>query len=346
MLKRSRKFLFVFILLWAVATSALCHGFDDKAKIDPLARPWVHDRLVVGLVIGIVKDGQSQVIAYGETRKGSGTRPDGNTLYEIGSISKVFTGVLLSLLVEEHGVSLEDPLQKYLPPSVTVPVFAGGPITLEHLATHTSGLPRMPDNFNPADPLNPYADYTVAQMYAFLEGHKLGRPPGNYTYSNYGMGLLGHALAHRMGMTYEQLLKDRICKPLGMKETGITLNEAQQKRLAPPYTIALKPTENWDIPTLAGAGAIRSSVNDMIIFIRANLKKDRQPLTRAMQFAQKKATHHGRRSFHGPGLAPGPGREDPVAQWRHRRLSRLAGHCPGSRGRRGGTGQHRQHAAR
>jgi D-alanyl-D-alanine-carboxypeptidase/D-alanyl-D-alanine-endopeptidase len=288
MSKRPLQFLFTLMLLWAAAVPPLCHGFDDKAKIDPFARPWIHDKLVVGLVIGIVKDGQSQMIPYGETRKNSGIRPDGNTLYEIGSISKVFTGILLSLLVEAHEVSLEDPLQKFLPPSVTVPVFAKRPITLEHLATHTSGLPRMPDNFHPADPLNPYADYTVAQMYAFLKGYKLKRPPGKYAYSNYGMGLLGHVLAHYSGETYEQLLKDRICIPLGMKETGITLTEAQRKRLAPPYTIALNPTENWDIPTLAGAGAIRSSANDMIKFIRANLKNDRQPLTRAMAFARIK----------------------------------------------------------
>ena len=288
MLKGSLKFSFIFIFMWAAAVPPLCHGFDDKSKIDPFAHRWIHDRLVVGMVIGIVKDGQSHIIAYGETFKDSGIRPDGNTLYEIGSISKVFTCVLLSLLVETHAVTLEDPLQKHLPPRVTVPVFDGRPITLEHLATHTSGLPRMPDNFNPADPLNPYADYSVALMYAFLNEHRLERPPGKYEYSNYGMGLLGHVLARHSGMTYEQLLKDRICNPLGMKDTGITLNEAQKKRLAPPYTMALMPTENWDIPTLAGAGAIRSSVNDMIRFIRANLKNDRQPLSRAMRLARIK----------------------------------------------------------
>ena len=283
-----RPLLFVFMIIWAASAPGLSYGFADKTRIDPFARQLIQDRLAVGLVIGIVKDGQSQIIAYGETLKDSGIRPDGNTLYEIGSISKVFTGVLLSLLVKEHGVRLEDPLQKYLPPSVTVHVFDGRPITLVHLATHTSGLPRMPDNFNPADPLNPYADYTVALMYAFLRGYKLERGPGRYEYSNFGMGLLGHVLARHTGMTYEQLLKDRICNPLGMKDTGITLNEAQQHRLAPPYTMALIPTENWDIPTLAGAGAIRSSVNDVIKFIRANLKNDRQPLTGAMQFARIK----------------------------------------------------------
>jgi serine-type D-Ala-D-Ala carboxypeptidase/endopeptidase len=299
MRKRSWPFLFVFMLICAAVIPSASHGFDpavvatlaesaDKEKIDPFAYQLIKDQIVVGLVIGIVKDGQSQIITYGETIKGSGIAPDGDTLYEIGSVTKVFTGVLLASLIQSDDVNLTDPLQKYLPPSVTAPVADGKPITLEHLATHTSGLPRMPDNFKPADPLNPYADYTIEQMYLFLNGHVLRRPPGQYEYSNYAMGLLGHVLAHHKGMTYEQFLRDRISKPMGMKDTGITLNEDQQKRLTPPYNAALKPAENWDIPALAGAGAIRSSANDMIKFIMANLKKDHEPFSEALRLAQVK----------------------------------------------------------
>ncbi len=287
------------MMICAAAIPPASHGFDpaavatlakpaDREKIDPFAHQLIEDKIVVGLVIGIVKDGQSQIITYGETIKGSGIAPDGDTLYEIGSVTKVFTGILLASLIQSDDVNLTDPLQKYLPPSVTAPVADGKPITLEHLATHTSGLPRMPDNFKPVDPLNPYADYTVEQMYGFLNGYELRRPPGQYEYSNYAMGLLGHVLAHHKGMTYEELLLDRIAKPLGMKDSGITLNEDQQKRLAPPYNAALKPTENWDIPALAGAGAIRSSANDMIKFINANLKKDHKPFSKALRFAQVK----------------------------------------------------------
>ncbi len=270
------------------ALSTVSYGFDDQEKIDPFARQWIRDQLVVGLVVGIVKGEQTQVIPYGETIKGSGIPPDGDTLYEIGSISKVFTGVLLASLIQLDGLDLKDPLQKYLPTSATAPDYSGNPITLEHLATHTSGLPRMPDNFNPADPLNPYADYTVEKMVDFLSGYSPKRPPGQYEYSNYAMGLLGYVLARHTGASFEQLLKDRICKPLGMNDTGISLNQDQQKRLAPPYNAALNPVKNWDIPALAGAGAIRSSVNDMIKFIRANLEKKPEPPSKAMRFAQLK----------------------------------------------------------
>ena len=289
--KRRYGFLFALALIWAVAIPATARGVDDGEKIAPLARRWLQDRLVVGLAIGIVKEGQSRVLGYGETVKGSGITPDGDTLYEIGSISKLFTSVLLASLVQSGDVTLNDPLQRYVPPSVTVPVYGGEPITLEHLATHTSGLPRMPDNFNPADPLNPYADYTVERMYGFLKGYTLKRPPGRYEYSNYAMGLLGYVLADHIGTTYERLLKDRICKPLGMSDTGIVLNREQKKRLAPPYNAALKPVRNWDIPALAGAGGIRSSVKDMIKFIEANLEKGPKPPSKALRFAQVKRHH-------------------------------------------------------
>src|SRR5262245_66523377 len=112
-------------------------------------------------------------------------------------------------------MKLGDPVQQYLPASVRVPVADRTPITLEHLVTHTSGLPRLPDNFAPADASNPYADYTVTQMYAFLSGHKLRRPPEQWEYSNFAMGLLNHVLALHPGTTYEQLLTDRRGMRLG-----------------------------------------------------------------------------------------------------------------------------------
>ena len=283
-----RKFVIVFVVVFGTMSATAVYGLDLRGKIDPFARPMIDDQIAVGFVIGIVKDGQSQVMAYGETVKGSGIAPDGDTVYEIGSITKVFTGIVLADMLQNNTVHLKDSIQKYLPSSVTAPVFEGKPITLEHLATHTSGLPRMPDNFKPENPLNPYADYTLNRMYAFLNKHELCRSPGQYEYSNYAMGLLGHLLARGMGKPYEQLVVETICEPLDMKDTRITLNQMQKKRLAPPYDMALKPSLNWDIPALAGAGAIRSTVNDMIKFIKANLKQDDKPLTSALRLSHEK----------------------------------------------------------
>ncbi len=265
------------------------YGLDLQPKIDPFARPLIEDGIAVGFVIGIVKDGQTQVLAYGEKTKGSKVAPDADTVFEICSVSKVFTGILLSNMVQKGIVKLEDPVQEYLPAEVKMPIVGDMPITLEHLVTHTSGLPRDPDNFKPANPSNPYADYSESQMYEFLIGHKLRRPPGQLEYSNYGMALLGHLLAQKLGRTYEQCLVEHIYKPLGMQDTCITLNEDQRRRLASPYNSDLNLVSSMDVsPILAGAGGFRSTCNDMIKFIQANLKNDEKSFTQMLRMSHQK----------------------------------------------------------
>ena len=177
----------------------------------------VRSGLATGLVVGIVRDGTRQFYSAGTLRAGGTKKVDENTIFEIGSISKVFTTLLLAQMEEKRQVKLSDPAQKYLPPAVKMPSKNGTQITLEHLATHTSGLPRMPSIFDPADPQNPYADFTVQQMYDSLTGYTLVREIGGQaTYSNLGMGFLGHLLELRSGKSYEELIITRICKPLGM----------------------------------------------------------------------------------------------------------------------------------
>ena len=149
------------------------------------------------------------------------------------------------------------------------------------LATHTSGLPRLPSNFAPKDGNNPYADYTVAQLYEFLA---TATPAANakYDYSNLGVGLLGHALARRAGTDYETLVRTRILAPLGMKSTGITLDAKMRERLAPGHGPELKPAANWDLPTFAGAGALRSTANDLLTFLSAAIGLTKSPLAAPM----------------------------------------------------------------
>lgn len=271
---------------FSICTS-LSHGQKLRSQMDAIVQPLVDGHEMVGCVVGIFQDGKPMFAGYGETTKGSGQKPTVRTVYEIGSIGKVFTGVLLADMVNAGQVKLDDPLQKYVPKSVKVPV-NGQPISLEHLVTHTSGLPKLPDNMRPKDVLNPYADYTVKQMYEFLAGHELRRAPGEYEYSNYGMGLLGYVLGDSQRLSYEQLLIDRIAKPLGMKDTRITLTAEQMKRMATPYDEALTPTKNWDDKVLAGAGSHRSTGRDMMVFLRACLADDTKPVTRAIRTSQNK----------------------------------------------------------
>ena len=157
-------------------------------------------------------------------------------MFEIGSITKVFTAAILADMVARGQVRLDDPVAQLLPATVKVPSRNGRRITLLDLATQSSGLPRLPTNFAPKDSANPYADYGDQQLYDFLSGYELPRDPGaTYEYSNLGMGLLGHALARKAGMSYEQLVSRRVLAPLGMKETAITLSPALRPRLVPGH---------------------------------------------------------------------------------------------------------------
>ncbi len=238
----------------------------------------------VGIVVGVIDAEGRRIVSYGSLEKGDPRPLDGDTLFEIGSITKVFTALLLADMAQRGEVKLDDPVAKYLPTTVNTPTHNGKQITLVDLATHTSGLPGMPGNFNPRDPANPYADYTVEQLYAFLSAYELSRDVGaKFEYSNLGFGLLGHALTLRAKSNYENLVRSRIAGPLGMKSTFITLPPKTTSRLAAGHSADLVTVPSWDLPTLAGAGALRSTANDMLTFLAANLDYTKTPLSAAMK---------------------------------------------------------------
>lgn len=243
----------------------------------------------VSIIVGVVNPQGTQYYSYGRMDLSSDRKPDETTVFEIGSISKVFTSLLLADMVERGELAFDDPIERHLPHTVSAPTRGGKSITLLHLATHRSGLPRMPDNFSPADPANPYADYSVEQMYEFLSGHTLRRDIGaEYEYSNYGAGLLGHILSLRGAMSYDDLVRQRIANELGMEDTRISLTPDMRQRLATGHA-GMKAVANWDIPTLAGAGALRSTARDMLTFLAANMGLKPSGLYSAMQ-----TTHQSR----------------------------------------------------
>lgn len=156
------------------------------------------------------------------------------------------------------------------------------------LATHTSALPRLPENLEPKDALDPYADYTEQKLYEFLSGHKLTREIGSeYAYSNLGVGLLGHILSLRAKMTFDELLEKRIFSPLGMADTSLALPNARRSRHAQGFNAADAPTPIWNFDVLAGAGAIRSTSADMAKFISASIGITKTPLAGAFVEARK-----------------------------------------------------------
>ncbi len=238
------------------------------------------------IAIGILDELGVQYYNFGTTHK-QGPEVDEHTVYEIGSISKVFTGILLAQQVLEGQMSLNDPINRYLPPEAQVPNKGSQELTLGSLSDHTSGLPRMPANFTPANPFNPFADYTVEQLYSFIHNYVPVREVGaQYEYSNLAQGLLGHILASTTGTTYEELVVQNIAGPLELVETRITLDKVMQEHLATGHN-AGSEAQNWDIPTLSGAGAIRSSTSDMLKFLSANLGFTNTPLKEAMELSHK-----------------------------------------------------------
>ncbi len=245
------------------AVAALAAGGDEARaqrtgaaqqmqQLERVVRERVDSGRNAGIVAGMVfAGGRERSIAYGDG--GAGRRLDEHTVMEIGSITKVFTGTLLADMARRGEVHLDGPVERLLPARVSVPARGGRQITLEDLATHTSGLPTLPTNLQPEDQTNPYADYSFAQLYAFLGGHELARRPGaKYEYSNVGVGLLGHALARRARMGYERLVRERITEPLRMRSTAITPSEAMARRFALGHDASGAVTPYWDLPTPRG----------------------------------------------------------------------------------------------
>jgi serine-type D-Ala-D-Ala carboxypeptidase/endopeptidase len=242
----------------------------------------VATKRTVGIVVATLEKGRPARYYVAGT-SGSAVPLDSNTVFEIGSVTKVFTTAVLSEMVQRGDVRLDDPIAKYLPSTVRVPSRNSRQITLLDLATQTSGLPRLPSNLDLRNMANPYAAYTVEQMYEFLSGYQLPRDVGEkFEYSNLGMGLLGHVLALRGRKSFEELLTERILIPLGMSDTRITLTPAMRARLAPGHDEADTAVANWDLPTLAGAGALRSTARDMAKFLAANLDSSTGPAARAL----------------------------------------------------------------
>lgn len=245
-------------------------------------RAWVDGGRSTGIAAGmLLGDGRMHVVAHGDAGR---ERPiDEHSVFEIGSITKVFTATLLAQMEQCGELALTDAVTTLLGPDASLPSRNGRQITLLDLATQTSGLPRLPDNLVPADESNPYADYAVEDMYGFLAGYTLPRDPGaKYEYSNLGVGLLGHALALRGQASYEELLRERVLQPLGLTSTAITLSGRAARDLACGHDAAGEAVAHWDLPTLAGAGALRSTIGDLLRFAQANLSDASGPLRAAM----------------------------------------------------------------
>jgi len=273
-----------------VASTNQLISAQDK-KVDTSARAYIQKINTVGLSIGVLKNGKISLYNYGETGQGSKQLPTSGTLFEIGSITKTFTAAILATYVNAGKLRLTDQIVRYLPDSV-----AANPelkdVTLLNLINHTSGLPTLPDNLSaqkPYDPLNPYANYNKPLLYAYLKTCKLTTKPGTqYAYSNLGVGLLGTILEKISGKTFEEMVSAVICNPLGMSNTVQHLYPLLKTRFAPVYNDEGNQTIPWDFDVLASCGALRSTVDDLLLYAKANLDDNGPgPLAKALKLTHE-----------------------------------------------------------
>jgi CubicO group peptidase (beta-lactamase class C family) len=271
-----------------VHTSNLMRVLTDK-QVDSAARKYIQKSNTVGLSIGIYRNGVNHIYNYGETAIGSGEMPDENSIYEIGSITKTFTATLLAYYVVEGKIKLTDHITKYLPDSVASNTELQR-ITLQMLSNHTSGLPRLPDNFqnHSSDPYDPYKDYTKENLLSYLKNCKLVTPPGEtYAYSNLAVGLLGTILERVSGKSFEQMVKEIICTPLSMNSTVRNLSPALRQRFLTVYNEKGITTPPWTFNTLAPCGALRSTISDLLTYVKANMFPTDSRLSKAIQLTHK-----------------------------------------------------------
>lgn len=257
-------------------------------RVSPYARHYV------GLEVGIVVGDEDAAVGFGRIGR-DGAVPDRHTSFQIGSVTKVFTALLLADAVHRGEVTLDAPLSSLIPEAASHP--AGRPITLLDLATHCSGLPRLPPGLwrrSLRDRSDPYASFTTGDLIEALARRPRRAPTERARYSNFGTGVLGVALSRAAGTTYQELVAKRICAPLGMHETGVTAVDGVAN-VAGGHTRRGAPTVDWQLPALEGAGALRSSVADLLVFLSAHLHPDASPLAaplRAVVEPRRSAGRH------------------------------------------------------
>ncbi len=302
---------FLAVKALVVCSAILCGALARSQTLpnDAEIRQILADRIdvqhkSVGMVVGIITPQSRRLVTYGQMTQGDARPLDGDTVFEIGSVTKIFTALLLADMVQHGEVHLDDPVSKYLPSTVHVPERNGRSITLVNLATQTSGLPFFPSDI-PLDDraAGVVAKYTTGQLHEFLSTWSPTRDIGSkWEYSNLGFGLLGQALAHRAQVDYESLVHARITRPLGLESTAITLSSQMERRLAPGHDAQLRPAPSVNMPAFEAAGSLRSSANDLLSFLAAFMGPTKSPLAPAMA-----AMLETRR--------PGPGFQQALGWW-------------------------------
>lgn len=273
-----------------LATQFLSAQTLSDEMISKFAAPLIENKMVDGVSIGYIQGKKYGTVHLGHTASGQ-AKANNNTIYEIGSISKVFTSLLLADAVVRDEIDLKDAATLNNSAGIELPSYKGQSISWLDLSTHRSGLPRLPDNMEVTSADNPYQNYDSKKAAAALNALKLTRSPGQaQEYSNFAVSVLGYLVGQNAGKSYQQLLRYRIAKPLGMRDCTVAMSDAQKKRLASPHKAFGSPTPVWAWADLPGAGGVRASMKDMMRFARAQLYPPKNKLGEAIELAWKQHT--------------------------------------------------------
>jgi len=246
-------------------------------EVDSLVKNYMSDPANASLSIAIIQKGITCFYHYGEPKKQTGQLPSNANIYEIGSVTKTFTGILLAKAIEEKKVNPNDDIRKYLPASCKNLSYKNTPVTLLQLANHTAGIPRIPDNLESQknfDGKDPYKNYTKQMLFNYLSKLKLESMPGiKSDYSNTGMALLGIILADAYHKTYAELVQEKITGPLKMDHTFEIVPAVELSNFCKGYDEQGNETSYWSFSDLAACGGLRSTLEDMVIYLKANMEE-------------------------------------------------------------------------
>ena len=278
-----------------------------KEAVDKVVMPYIALGSNVGIIVGVIKNGEKSIYSFGEKELGKKEKITGQSVLEIASLTKTYTAIALLDMHLKGDLNLDDPIEKYLPNTVKIPSFNGKKITLRHLANHTSGFPRDPENID-KNAYNKYDGYTEEKMYDFVSSYSLTREPGTQVeYSNVGYGLLGQILSLKNKSNYEAMITNRVLQPLGLNHTSVSFTPEQTKNLVQGYN-GNKPVESWSKymqNIMQGTGSLISSIDDQLLYLEANLGQKKTFLDNAIALSHTQTISYSSLFYKGVGLGWG-----------------------------------------
>ncbi len=276
---------------WLAAAATLLASVSASAMTDAELKTITEQRLLgdrTGACFAVAVIEKTVARAYVCADAKNLNRISPNSAFEIGSVTKTMAAALLADLILQGKASLDDPISKYLPKDAVVPNFEGRPILLKHIVTHTSGLPVVPDFSSALNENNPYANIDEASLLKTLSQAKLKRAPGSeFEYSNFAMMLLTSMIANRAGADFETLLQTRLFAPAGMKNSYVNLKPTSAS-IVQGHTPNTQTTPAWTFKTnTAGVGGVRSTLDDMVRYVQAQLGVSTSIISPALKLTQQ-----------------------------------------------------------